>query len=198
MLLLAVLCGNCHADTGSWNSGGPLATGLGDRVISALAISPDNNSIYCGTGSDSVFSLTWSAGATTTTTVTTTVPQDSSGSGSTGSGSAHTITQNSGRDSSSGRHVTSTGHGAAQPGITVLPSLTVTQVHAASTVSEDSGPISGTGSDGGAAGILSSGIGFPFTTAALAGAGSVLLIGFGWYIRRWWRYRQNPALFEEY
>jgi PGF-pre-PGF domain-containing protein len=40
--------------------------------------------------------------------------------------------------------------------------------------------------------------GFPVTILALTGAGSVLLIGACWFIRRWWIRRQNPALFQEY
>jgi len=38
----------------------------------------------------------------------------------------------------------------------------------------------------------------PFMTVALIGAGCIVLAGSGWYIRRWWRRRQNPALFMEY
>jgi len=40
--------------------------------------------------------------------------------------------------------------------------------------------------------------GFPLMTAALIVAGCIGPIGGGWYIRRWWIRRQNPALFEEY
>ena len=40
--------------------------------------------------------------------------------------------------------------------------------------------------------------GFPVTTVALIGAGCVVLVGTGWYIRRWWIRRQNPALFKKY
>jgi PKD repeat protein len=40
--------------------------------------------------------------------------------------------------------------------------------------------------------------GFPLMTAALIGAGCVVLIGGAWWVRRWWIRRQNPALFREY
>ncbi|MGB9175816.1 MAG: hypothetical protein WCB46_03660 [Methanoregula sp.] len=35
-------------------------------------------------------------------------------------------------------------------------------------------------------------------TAARIGAGCIVLISFGWYVRRWWIRRKNPALFREY
>jgi PGF-pre-PGF domain-containing protein len=40
--------------------------------------------------------------------------------------------------------------------------------------------------------------GFPVTTVALIGAGCVVLVGAGWWVRRWWIRRQNPALFRDY
>jgi PGF-pre-PGF domain-containing protein len=40
--------------------------------------------------------------------------------------------------------------------------------------------------------------GFPLATIALIGAGCVVLVGGGWYARRWWIQRQNPALFKKY
>jgi len=42
------------------------------------------------------------------------------------------------------------------------------------------------------------GTGFPLATITIIGAGCVALIGSGWYVRRWLRRRQNPALFREY
>lgn len=41
-----------------WTGTGPFATGLGNRVISALAVSPDGKTVYSGTGSGTVFSYT--------------------------------------------------------------------------------------------------------------------------------------------
>lgn len=37
-----------------------------------------------------------------------------------------------------------------------------------------------------------------FAMPVLISAGCALIIGAGWYLRRWWRYRQNPALFRKY
>lgn len=42
------------------------------------------------------------------------------------------------------------------------------------------------------------GTNFPLATIALIGAGCIVLIGSGWYVRRWWIRRQNPGLFREY
>lgn len=40
--------------------------------------------------------------------------------------------------------------------------------------------------------------GFPLAIIALIGAGCIVLVGGGWYVRRWYIRRQNPALFSEY
>jgi PGF-pre-PGF domain-containing protein len=66
ILILSALCGVCMADTGSWSTNGPLTTGTGDKIIHALAVSPDGTIIYCGTGNGRVFSFTLS--------ITTTLP----------------------------------------------------------------------------------------------------------------------------
>jgi|GEM_PF-4921657 len=45
-----------YAAYSEWTGTGPLATGQGNRVITALAVSPaDPNVIYAGTGSATVF-----------------------------------------------------------------------------------------------------------------------------------------------
>lgn len=64
LLILAALCGGVQAGSGIWTTNGPFATGLGNKVVYALAVSPDGSSIYCGTGSGSVFSFTLQAPAT--------------------------------------------------------------------------------------------------------------------------------------
>jgi hypothetical protein len=46
------------ADINQWSGSGPFTTGLGNRVISALAVSPDGKTVYSGTGSGTVFSYT--------------------------------------------------------------------------------------------------------------------------------------------
>ncbi|EKO37464.1 MAG: hypothetical protein B193_3863 [Solidesulfovibrio magneticus str. Maddingley MBC34] len=53
---LVSAAGVLHAAYGDWVGTGPLATGQGNRVITALAMSPaDPNVIYAGTGSATVF-----------------------------------------------------------------------------------------------------------------------------------------------
>ncbi len=39
---------------------------------------------------------------------------------------------------------------------------------------------------------------FPLGTVALVGGVILALIAGGYQVRRWWRYRQNPALFMDY
>ena len=63
LLLLLVLVVPVAAGTGTWTTTGPFATGLGNQVIYALAISPDGSVVYCGTGSGSVFSYTFGIAA---------------------------------------------------------------------------------------------------------------------------------------
>ncbi|MFA5331449.1 MAG: PKD domain-containing protein [Methanoregula sp.] len=63
LLLLLVLVVPVAAGTGTWTTNGPFATGLGNQVIYALAISPDGSVVYCGTGSSSVFSYAYPAAA---------------------------------------------------------------------------------------------------------------------------------------
>ena len=62
LALLALLAGLLGAGAlwaapSQWNtSGGPMATGLGNRAISAMTVSADGKTIYAGTGSGTVFS----------------------------------------------------------------------------------------------------------------------------------------------
>jgi hypothetical protein len=49
-----------------WSSGGPFKTGLGNRVITALAVSGDNKTVYSGSGSGSVFSYAYTPPTVTT------------------------------------------------------------------------------------------------------------------------------------
>jgi len=49
-----------------------------------------------------------------------------------------------------------------------------------------------------AAPVPASSSGFPLIPVILIGAGCIVLISGGWYVRRWWIRRQNPALFREY
>lgn len=58
-LLLPAL--TASAGSNQWSGSGPFATGLGNRVIHALAISGDAKTVYAGTGSGTVFSYTLAA-----------------------------------------------------------------------------------------------------------------------------------------
>jgi LPXTG-motif cell wall-anchored protein len=40
--------------------------------------------------------------------------------------------------------------------------------------------------------------GFPAAVLALVAGSCMVLIGAGWYVRRWWIRRQNPVLFEDF
>ncbi|HET6419778.1 MAG TPA: Ig-like domain repeat protein [Geobacteraceae bacterium] len=56
MLVGLITPGIVSAGTNTWTGTGPFATGLGDRVITALALSPDGKTVYSGTASGTVFS----------------------------------------------------------------------------------------------------------------------------------------------
>jgi hypothetical protein len=43
----------------SWSGTGPLATGLGNQIINALAVSPDGQTVYAGNGSGTVLSYVY-------------------------------------------------------------------------------------------------------------------------------------------
>jgi len=60
LLALLVLAGAppARADINQWSGSGPFATGLGNSVINALAVSPDGLTVYAGTASGTVFSYT--------------------------------------------------------------------------------------------------------------------------------------------
>ena len=49
-----------------------------------------------------------------------------------------------------------------------------------------------------AASALDGSSGIPFMILVPVFAGCIVLTGAGWYVRRWWIHRQNPALFREY
>jgi len=54
LLLSSFFCTTAQAAPNQWNGSGPFATGLGNRVINALAVSPDGKTVYAGTGSGTV------------------------------------------------------------------------------------------------------------------------------------------------
>jgi len=74
------------------------------------------------------------------------------------------------------------------PGAVKTISLQVSSSVAPATTAAPAVPGANTGGSGGS----------PVITVVLIVAGLGLLIGAGWYIRRWWIRRQNPALFREY
>jgi len=74
------------------------------------------------------------------------------------------------------------------PGAVKTISLQVSSSVAPTTTAAPAVPGANTGGSGGS----------PVITVVLIVAGLGLLIGAGWYIRRWWIRRQNPALFREY
>lgn len=65
LLILAALCGSVQAGTGIWTTNGPFVSASpGDRIIHALAVSPDGSIIFCGIGNGTVFSFTLPAPVT--------------------------------------------------------------------------------------------------------------------------------------
>jgi len=59
MILLLVSTPTCFAAPplpNTWTGSGPFATGAGDRVATALAVSPDGQTVYSGTASGTLFS----------------------------------------------------------------------------------------------------------------------------------------------
>lgn len=54
-LALGLVVGLGHAATDIWEGSGPLANGAGNRVVRALAVGPDGQMAYAGTGSGTVF-----------------------------------------------------------------------------------------------------------------------------------------------
>jgi hypothetical protein len=73
-LLLILVVGSQALAAGpqpqQWSGSGPFATGLGNRVITALAVSPDGRTVYAGTGSSTVFSYVYTTPAVATTAAT--------------------------------------------------------------------------------------------------------------------------------
>lgn len=69
LYLLLAICSPSLADPAplnQWNGSGPFATGLGNRVVTALAVSQDGKTVYAGTGSGTVFSYAYTPPAVTT------------------------------------------------------------------------------------------------------------------------------------
>ncbi|MDP4028457.1 MAG: hypothetical protein Q8P42_05755, partial [Gallionella sp.] len=60
LTLSLLLFGTSAHAVDSWEGSTPFATGLGNRVIGALAVSPDSMTAYAGTGSGTVFRYVYS------------------------------------------------------------------------------------------------------------------------------------------
>jgi hypothetical protein len=58
-LLISLLPLSALSGIGTWTGTGPMATGLGNQVINALAVSPDGQTVYAGTGSGTVFNYVY-------------------------------------------------------------------------------------------------------------------------------------------
>ena len=58
VLLPLTAIADSGANSNQWSGTGPFATGAGNRVISALAVSPDSRTVYAGSGSGTVSLLT--------------------------------------------------------------------------------------------------------------------------------------------
>lgn len=56
ILSVLAIAAPAAAGSGVWTTGGPFVPETGERVISALAVSPDDTIVYCGDGNGSVFS----------------------------------------------------------------------------------------------------------------------------------------------
>jgi uncharacterized repeat protein (TIGR02543 family) len=58
-LLLLLLPWSVIAAVNSWSGTGPFATGAGNQIINAMAVSPDGQTVYAGTGSGTVLSYVY-------------------------------------------------------------------------------------------------------------------------------------------
>jgi hypothetical protein len=71
LLLIPMAASGASPVFNHWSSNGPFKTGVGNRVITALAVAPDGKTVYAGTGSGSVFSYAVTAPTATTNAATT-------------------------------------------------------------------------------------------------------------------------------
>lgn len=55
LIVTLAYSGSALSAIDTWDGGGPLATGAGNRVIRSLAVGPDGHTLYAGTGSGTVF-----------------------------------------------------------------------------------------------------------------------------------------------